>query len=55
VHWLSYVLSDLGKRYKLKGRELNAKDLRRQSRFYVGCESSDDLPYIMESPEKTTW
>ena len=42
------MLNDLGKRYKLQGRELNAKELLRQSRFFVGCESSDDLPYIME-------
>jgi predicted TIM-barrel fold metal-dependent hydrolase len=48
AQWLPYVLNDLGKRYKLQGRELNAKDLLRQSRFYVGCESSDDLPYIMD-------
>ena len=27
---------------------MNAKELLRQSRFYVGCESSDDLPYIMD-------
>ena len=46
--WLPYVLKDLDKRYKLQGRELNAKDLLRRSRFYVGCESSDDLPYIMD-------
>ena len=45
--WLPYVLKDLDKRYKLQGRELNAKDLLRRSRFYVGCETSDDLPYIM--------
>jgi predicted TIM-barrel fold metal-dependent hydrolase len=48
AQWLPYVLSDLSKRYKLQGRELNAKDLLRQSRFYVGCESSDDLSYIMD-------
>jgi predicted TIM-barrel fold metal-dependent hydrolase len=48
AQWLPYVLNDLGKRYKLQGRELNAKDLLRQSRFYVGCESSDDLPYITD-------
>ena len=48
AQWLPYVLNDLCKRYKLQGRELNAKELLRQSRFYVGCETSDDLPYIME-------
>ena len=48
AQWLPYVLNDLGKRYKLQGRELNAKELLQQSRFYVGCETTDDLPYIME-------
>lgn len=45
--WLPYVLTDLVKRYKLQGRDLNAKELLSQSRFYVGCETSDDLPYII--------
>jgi predicted TIM-barrel fold metal-dependent hydrolase len=47
--WLPYVLTDLAKRYRLQGRELDAKNLLRQSRFYVGCETSDDLPYIIEA------
>src|SRR5206468_5913520 len=34
AQWLPYVLNDLGKRYKLQGRELDAKELLRQSRFY---------------------
>ena len=32
----------------LQGRELNKKDLLRESRFCVGCETSDDLPYIID-------
>ena len=47
AQWLPYVLTDLAKRYHLQGRELNKKDLLRASRFYVGCETSDDLPYII--------
>ncbi len=46
--WLPYVATDLVKRYRLQGRELNTKELLRQNRFYVGCESSDDLPYIIQ-------
>lgn len=49
AQWLPYVLTDLAKRYHLQGRELNAKNLLRESRFYVGCETSDDLPYIIQA------
>ena len=48
AQWLPYVLADIAKRYHLQGRELNKKELLRESRFYVGCEISDDLPYIVE-------
>ncbi len=48
AQWLPYVLTDLAKRYHLQGRELDKKELLRASRFYVGCETSDDLPYIMQ-------
>jgi hypothetical protein len=49
AQWLPYVLTDLAKRYRLQGRELDPKNLLRESRFYVGCETSDDLPYIIQS------
>jgi predicted TIM-barrel fold metal-dependent hydrolase len=49
AQWLPYVLTDLAKRYHLQGRELDAKNLLRDSRFYVGCETSDDLPYIIQA------
>ena len=48
AQWLPYVLTDLAKRYHLQGRELNKKELLPESRFYVGCETSDDLPYVVE-------
>lgn len=48
AQWLPYVLTDLAKRYHLQGRELNKKELLRESRFYVGCETSDDLSYIVD-------
>jgi predicted TIM-barrel fold metal-dependent hydrolase len=47
AQWLPYVLTDLAKRYHLQGRELNNRQLLQESRFYVGCETSDDLPYII--------
>jgi predicted TIM-barrel fold metal-dependent hydrolase len=49
AQWLPYVLTDLAKRYRLQGRELNSKNLLHDSRFYVGCETSDDLPYIIQA------
>jgi uncharacterized protein len=49
AQWLPYVLTDLAKRYQLQGRELKPKTLLGESRFYVGCETSDDLPYIIQA------
>jgi predicted TIM-barrel fold metal-dependent hydrolase len=49
AQWLPYVLTDLAKRHRLQGRELEAKTLLKRSRFYVGCETSDDLPYIIQA------
>jgi predicted TIM-barrel fold metal-dependent hydrolase len=49
AQWLPYVLTDLAKRYHLQDRELQPKRLLSQSRFYVGCETSDDLPYIIQA------
>src|SRR4029077_11762717 len=51
AQWLPYVLTDLGKRYKLQGREFNGKTLLRESRFFVGCETNDDLPYIIQAAD----
>ena len=48
AQWVPYVITDLAKRYHLQGRELSKKTLLRDSRFFVGCETSDDLPYITE-------
>ena len=46
--WLPYVLTDLAKRYKLQNRSVDVKGLLKEARFYVGCETSDDLPYVTE-------
>jgi hypothetical protein len=42
-------MTDLAKRYKLQGREFNGKTILHESRFFVGCENSDDLPYIIQA------
>ncbi|HEY7164583.1 MAG TPA: amidohydrolase family protein [Candidatus Binatia bacterium] len=49
AQWLPYVLTDLAKRYRIQGRELEPKTLLQQSRFWVGCETSDDLPYVIQA------
>lgn len=49
AQWLPYVMTDLDKRYKLQGRKFDGKNLLRDSRFYVGVETSDDLPYIIQA------
>jgi len=42
------VLTDLASATTSRAGILNKQALLRESRFYVGCETSDDLPYIIE-------
>jgi predicted TIM-barrel fold metal-dependent hydrolase len=47
AEWLPYVYTDLAKRFRIKGKELK-RDFLRQDRLYVACETTDDIPYIVE-------
>ncbi len=44
--WVPYVIHDLAKRYVRLGRAL-PKDLLREYRIYVACQTDDDLPYVL--------
>jgi len=46
--WLPYALSDLNKRAHLQGEEFDGKALLKDNRIWVGCETNDDLPYVIE-------
>ena len=47
--WLPYALSDLYKRYHMSGKEFSKKDLLAQNRIWIGCETNDDLPYVIDT------
>lgn len=45
--WVPYLLSDLGARAaRMDGKEAPT-DLMQKNRFYVACQTEDDLPYIL--------
>jgi predicted TIM-barrel fold metal-dependent hydrolase len=46
AEWLPYVYTDLAKRFRIKGKELKP-DFLKQDRIYVACETTDDIPYIV--------
>jgi predicted TIM-barrel fold metal-dependent hydrolase len=45
--WVPYVLSDLGARAARMDGKGVPTDVMRQNRFYVACQTEDDLPYII--------
>ena len=46
AQWIPYVLNDLEQRFKLLGRPFS-KTILSDNRMYVGCETSDDLSYVL--------
>ncbi|HET9917090.1 MAG TPA: amidohydrolase family protein, partial [Candidatus Binatia bacterium] len=46
AEWLPYTFTDLKKRFRIKNQELPADFLKRD-RIFVGCETTDDIPYIV--------
>jgi len=47
AQWLPYVIHDLARRFQRRDRKLR-KDLLREGRIYVACQTDDDLSYIIE-------
>ena len=47
AEWLPYAYTDLSKRFRIKGKELG-RDFMKQDRLYVACETTDDIPYIVQ-------
>ena len=44
--WIPYVIHDLARRFARLGKLLS-KDLLRENRIYVACQTDDDLPYVL--------
>lgn len=47
AQWVPYAMHDLAKRFRRRGKTLK-KDLLRDDRIYVACQTDDDLPYILQ-------
>ncbi|MGH7843947.1 MAG: amidohydrolase family protein [Candidatus Binatia bacterium] len=47
AQWIPYVVRDLGRRFKRRGRPLS-ENLLRENRIYVACETTDDLAYVVQ-------
>jgi len=47
AQWVPYVIHDLARRFQRRGKTLQ-KDLLRDYRLYVACQTDDDLPYILQ-------
>jgi predicted TIM-barrel fold metal-dependent hydrolase len=46
--WLPYAYTDLGMRFEKEKRKAPGPELLRENRMYVACQTTDDLPYILE-------
>jgi predicted TIM-barrel fold metal-dependent hydrolase len=46
--WVPYALNDMGLRLQRRGRSISAKDVLRENRMYVACQTTDDLPYVLQ-------
>lgn len=44
--WVPYVIHDLTRRFEKRGQSLT-KGLLSEYRFYVACQTDDDLPYVL--------
>ncbi|HWP59877.1 MAG TPA: amidohydrolase family protein [Candidatus Acidoferrales bacterium] len=47
AQWLPYVVRDLGRRFRRRGRPLS-ENLLRDNRIYIACETTDDLAYVVQ-------
>lgn len=46
AQWIPYALHDLVRRFQRRGKTLT-RDILRENRIYVACQTDDDLPYIL--------
>ena len=48
AEWLPYVMNHLEIGFRKRGKLWPAADLLKENRIYVACQTSDDLPYILD-------
>jgi predicted TIM-barrel fold metal-dependent hydrolase len=48
AEWLPYVMNHLEIGYRKRGKDWPATKLLKDNKIYVACQTSDDLPYIIE-------
>ncbi|MDE0033536.1 MAG: amidohydrolase family protein [Deltaproteobacteria bacterium] len=46
--WVPYVITDLGARLDRTGTRKLDENVLRRNRFYVACQTEEDLPYILQ-------
>ena len=47
AQWVPYLIHDLARRFQRRGKSL-PKDLLRDLRLYVACQTDDDLSYVLQ-------
>jgi len=47
AQWVPYAVHDLAKRSERRGKPLR-RDLLRENRIYVACQTDDDLAYVLQ-------
>jgi uncharacterized protein len=48
AQWVPYALHDLAIRVPKKGRDFRMKDVLRENRIWVACQTDDDLAYVLD-------
>jgi uncharacterized protein len=48
AQWIPYVITDLAERFERKHGKTLSKNMMREKRLYVACQTDDDLPYILK-------
>ncbi len=46
--WIPYALNDMELRFRRGGRKWLGPDILRDNRMYVACQTTDDIPYMLE-------
>ena len=46
--WVPYALNDLELRFNRRGSKWLGSDTLRQNQMYVACQTTDDIPYVVE-------
>jgi predicted TIM-barrel fold metal-dependent hydrolase len=47
AQWIPYALHDIARRFQRRGKALT-KNVLRENRIYVACQTDDDLPYVIQ-------